>query len=46
MPSKSDLDHNLFVDTLRVHTLEEIGAPYVIIGAFGGVVCRRLFRML
>lgn len=36
MPSKRDPDLSLFVDIL--HALEEIGAPYVIIGAFAGTV--------
>ena len=36
MPSKPGPDLSLFVDIL--HTLERIGAPYVIIGAFAGTV--------
>lgn len=36
MPSTSGPDLSLFVDIL--HALEEIGAPYVIIGAFAGTV--------
>jgi len=34
--SKPRPDLSLFVDIL--HTLEEIGVPYVIIGAFAGTV--------
>ena len=36
MPSEPGPDLSLFIDIL--HTLEEIGAPYVIIGAFAGIV--------
>jgi hypothetical protein len=36
VPSRSGPDLSLFVDIL--HALEEIGAPYVIIGAFAGTV--------
>lgn len=36
MPNKPGPDLSLFVDLL--HALEEIGAPYVIIGAFAGTV--------
>lgn len=36
MPSRPDPDLSLFVDIM--HTLEEIDAPYVIIGAFAGTV--------
>lgn len=36
MPSKPGPDLSLFIDIL--HALEDIGAPYVIIGAFAGTV--------
>lgn len=36
MPSRPDPDLSLFVDIL--HALEEIGAPYAVIGAFAGTV--------
>ena len=38
MPDEGPPDDSLFLDTLRVLTLEAIDAPYMVIGAFAAIV--------